>query len=228
MAVKVQHEGAESLMRQDIGNSLVICRALSALGVDMYVDQVSVLEEYRAVVPAEFDFVREKRLLDLIRESLKGNVPPGTSADGKPAAALPCPARVTLPDSIASHSCLKVLTETFVEGVGLSKLQRELDLHEASWDIAPPPFASPAEMTRVVTHLLEAFGHMIFTLGAPSPAPSPNANAQCQCAMKVSRCQLVALRFRRPSLAPVCLSALVASLYSASCLPSICLWVSSS
>lgn len=41
---------AQKLMRQDIGNSLVIARLLTRLKVDTFVDQVAALEEYRRVV----------------------------------------------------------------------------------------------------------------------------------------------------------------------------------
>lgn len=54
-----------------------------------------------------------------------------------------------------------------VQGTGLSKLQHQIELHEESWDLDPPPGASPAEMHNTVKELLEAFGHMIFDIGAP-------------------------------------------------------------
>jgi len=157
VAVKVQHEGMEALMRSDISNMLRVCELLERCRLDLNFDQVSILREYRTQVPLEFDFDRERGLLARIGAAI---------AVDCPESAVACPAPV------AGRCSRRVLTMEFMDGQPLSRLHAALEAARAAG--APvPPGASPAEMGTLVTRLLQSFGHQIFALGVFHSDPHP-------------------------------------------------------
>ena len=75
VAVKVQNPGSERLMRMDMKNMLAVSSFMDSLKVSLPFDHTSILKEYRAQVPLEFDFKREAQMLTLIGDAIHGKVP---------------------------------------------------------------------------------------------------------------------------------------------------------
>ena len=106
VVVKVQRQGMEKLMRQDMGNMLFFASFMHRLGFDLKIDQVSILREYQAQVPLEFDFVREARLVEIVGGSIRRD---------------PANALVEVPEVMPALSSEAVLTMSFLEGPSLNK-----------------------------------------------------------------------------------------------------------
>ena len=155
VAVKVQHDGMERVMRSDLLNMLRVSEFLQWAQFDLNFDQVSIIREYQVQVPLEFDFCRERRLLQAIGTEIE------KSTGG----------RVTSPRPVERLCSRRVLTMEFMDGVSFSALQRSLDAtHE---QLKPLAGTSPAEMAAMVTELLKSFGHQIFGLGVFHSDPHP-------------------------------------------------------
>jgi len=105
VVVKVQRQGMEKLMRQDMGNMLFFASFVHRLGFDLKIDQVSILREYQAQVPLEFDFVREARLIETVGSSIRRD---------------PANALVEVPEVMPALSSETVLTMSFLEGPSLN------------------------------------------------------------------------------------------------------------
>jgi aarF domain-containing kinase len=155
VAVKVQHDGMERVMRSDLLNMLRVSEFLQWAQFDLNFDQVSIIREYQVQVPLEFDFCRERRLLTAIGTEIEANTQ----------------GRVTSPRPVERLCSRRVLTMQFMDGVSFSALQRSMDAtHE---QLKPAAGTSPGEMTAMVTDLLRSFGHQIFTLGVFHSDPHP-------------------------------------------------------
>jgi len=154
IVVKVQHEGMERLMGGDLRNMRRVCELLEWAQFDLNFDQVSVMREYEEQVPLEFDFTRERAMLERIG---------GSSARHSSG-------RVSSPASVPHLCTRRVLTMEFMDGVPFSRLQQALDAPEPR---RLPPGASPAEMGAMLTDLLVAFGHQIFEEGVFHSDPHP-------------------------------------------------------
>lgn len=155
VAVKVQHDGMEGVMRSDLLNMLRVSEFLQWAQFDLNFDQVSIIREYQVQVPLEFDFHRERRLLQSIGTEIEA------STQG----------RVTSPRPVERLCSRRVLTMHFMDGVSFSALQRSMD---AAGQLAKPVAGtSPGEMTAMVTDLLKSFGHQIFSLGVFHSDPHP-------------------------------------------------------
>jgi len=155
VAVKVQHDGMERVMRSDLTNMLRVALFLERMKFDLNFDQVSVIREYQVQVPLEFDFCRERDLLQRIGADI------GVHTKGK----------VTCPRTVDKLCTRRVLTMEFMDGCSFSSLQRSLDAEHAQLKL--PPGAAPAEMAAMVTDLLRCYGHQIFTLGVFHSDPHP-------------------------------------------------------
>ena len=62
-------------MRMDMKNMLAVSTLMDSLKVSLPFDHTSILKEYRAQVPLEFDFKREAQMLTLIGDAIHGKVP---------------------------------------------------------------------------------------------------------------------------------------------------------
>jgi predicted unusual protein kinase regulating ubiquinone biosynthesis (AarF/ABC1/UbiB family) len=147
VVVKVQHVGMEALMRSDIANMLRVVDALEALNLDLNFDQKSILKEYQAQVPFEFDFLRERAALERITASI---------ANGCPTTRVRCPRAYPL------LSTKRVLTMQFMDGPAFSVLQRALEPRPDGSRRPPPPGCSPEDFSKMMRELLTAFGQQIF------------------------------------------------------------------
>ena len=112
VVVKVQRQGMEKLMRQDMGNMLFFAHFMHRLGFDLKIDQVSILREYQEQVPLEFDFKRESRLLDTVGCSIRRDL---------------ANASVVVPEFISELSSEKVLTMSFMEGPSLNQVVKLME-----------------------------------------------------------------------------------------------------
>ncbi|BAM82586.1 unknown kinase with aarF domain [Cyanidioschyzon merolae strain 10D] len=67
--LKVQYPGQERLCQKDFRNLRVLAQFLQAL--DLRIDLVSIVREYERLIPLEFDFEREARMMTVIRRNLR-------------------------------------------------------------------------------------------------------------------------------------------------------------
>ena len=113
VVVKVQRQGMEKLMRQDMGNMLFFAHFMHRLGFDLKIDQVSILREYQEQVPLEFDFKRESRMLDAVGCSIRRDL---------------ANASVVVPEFMPELSSEKVLTMSFMEGPSLNQVVKLMEI----------------------------------------------------------------------------------------------------
>ena len=59
VVIKVQRQGMEELMNRDMTDMLRVMQMLDDMGLDLKFDHLSILKEYKARVPDEFDFLKE-------------------------------------------------------------------------------------------------------------------------------------------------------------------------
>ena len=166
VAVKVQNPGSERLMRMDMKNMLAVSAFMDSLKVSLPFDHTSILKEYRAQVPLEFDFKREAQMLTLIGDAIHGKVPD-----------------VETPKAIPELCTARVVTMTFVEGESLGTIiQRALTASGTSSASGFSAKAAAAMKTSggvavdgaaLIGKLIETFGVQIFTLGKFHSDPHP-------------------------------------------------------
>ena len=166
VAVKVQNPGSERLMRMDMKNMLAVSTLMDSLKVSLPFDHTSILKEYRAQVPLEFDFKREAQMLTLIGDAIHGKVPD-----------------VETPKAIPELCTARVVTMTFVEGESLGTIiQRALTASGTSSASGFSAKAAAAMKTSggnavdgaaLIGKLIETFGVQIFTLGKFHSDPHP-------------------------------------------------------
>ena len=104
LAVKVLHKGVRELMERDLANMIWFAKLVQErLGLRFNVDQLSILREYREIVPAEFDFKSEVAYMERIGTRLRLS---SSEAAG----------RVVTPTAVPELCGGKVITMTFLEG----------------------------------------------------------------------------------------------------------------
>ena len=101
MAVKIQHQGVDQLMENDIGNLIKFSEGLERLNLKLNFDHLSVMREYKELVPQEFDFVREVKNLRRIAKCLKESR---------------INEHVVTPVALSQLCTEKVITMTFLQG----------------------------------------------------------------------------------------------------------------
>ena len=173
VAVKVQVPGSERLMRMDMKNMLAVSEFADAHGARLPFDHSSILKEYRAQVPLEFDFERESQMLTLIGAAIKGRVP-----------------EVTTPRAFEKLSSRRVLTMSFVDGEPLGDIIQRALRATADGPPGTPIGSSPGYHERVaagmqtkhgvsvdgnalVARLAESYGTQIFGIGKFHSDPHP-------------------------------------------------------
>eukprot|EP00873_Tetraselmis_striata_P036537 jgi/Tetstr1/456801/TSEL_043475.t1 len=70
VVVKIQHRGVERMMRSDLRNMRLFSELLELSPLDLGFDMLSLIREYQAIVPFEFDFVREGTMQALVKKHL--------------------------------------------------------------------------------------------------------------------------------------------------------------
>ena len=173
VAVKVQVPGSERLMRMDMKNMLAVSEFADNRGVRLPFDHTSILKEYRAQVPLEFDFHREASMLTVIGAAIKGRVPD-----------------VTTPKAYPNLSARRVLTMSFVEGEPLGDIIQRALRATAGGPPGSPISSSPGFHERaaagmqtkggvsvdgnaLVARLCESYGTQIFGIGKFHSDPHP-------------------------------------------------------
>ena len=173
VAVKVQVPGSERLMRMDMRNMLAVSEFADDRGVRLPFDHTSILKEYRAQVPLEFDFKRESLMLTVIGAAIKGRVPD-----------------VTTPRAFEKLSSRRVLTMSFVEGEPLGDIIQRALRATSGGPPGTPISSSPGYHERaaagmqtkngvsvdgnaLVARLAESYGTQIFGIGKFHSDPHP-------------------------------------------------------
>ena len=162
--VKVQRPDSERLMRLDMSNMLMISKLMESVHLHLPFDHISVLLEYQKQVcantskyvrridhqnlkiPREFDFTRERMMMELLGDSLRSKFK-----------------NVHIPVSLSSASSSKVITMTYMKGESLAKAiscRSLLDVDTGALSI----FAHS---------LVDIFGYQIFELGIFHSDPHP-------------------------------------------------------
>lgn len=99
MALKIQHSNIKNLMYIDLNNSENIAKFLKKLVI---YDVRPFIRELREVVPREFDFLREARLL----EAMKFRLSEDSELDS-----------IKVPRVLSELCTEKMLTMEFIEGI---------------------------------------------------------------------------------------------------------------
>ena len=120
IVLKIKRPGSENLMKLDMSNMLLVSKILDSLNIRLPFDHISVLLEYQNEVwvleehalivpnplmqiPKEFDFHRERTMMDLL----------GTSIRSK----FEC---INVPSSLPTASSNDIIAMTFMECCSLS------------------------------------------------------------------------------------------------------------
>uniref|UniRef100_A0A0E0JSE4 ABC1 atypical kinase-like domain-containing protein n=1 Tax=Oryza punctata TaxID=4537 RepID=A0A0E0JSE4_ORYPU len=140
VAVKVQHPGAEKLMMVDIRNMQAF--ALFLQKYDINFDLYSATKEMEKQICYEFDFVREAKAMERIREFLR-------VTNKKPPVIVP---RV-IPEMVSRE----VLVMEFIEGTPIMNLGNEM----AKRGIDPGGKIATMAKQKILTDLTLAYGQMI-------------------------------------------------------------------
>uniref|UniRef100_A0A0D3EXJ2 Protein kinase domain-containing protein n=1 Tax=Oryza barthii TaxID=65489 RepID=A0A0D3EXJ2_9ORYZ len=141
VAVKVQHPGAEKLMMVDIRNMQAF--ALFLQKYDINFDLYSATKEMEKQICYEFDFVREAKAMERIREFLR------VTNKKKPPVIVP---RV-IPEMVSRE----VLVMEFIEGTPIMNLGNEM----AKRGIDPGGKIATMAKQKILTDLTLAYGQMI-------------------------------------------------------------------
>ena len=166
LAVKVLHKGVRELMERDLANMIWFVELVQErLGLRFNVDQLSILREYREIVPAEFDFKSEVAYMERIGTRLRLS---SSEAAG----------RVVTPTAVPELCGGKVITMTFLEGPTFAQI---LDEQERMRDFSGGGDPEPAERLNLESFrpqellpcLLVAYGEQIFEEGVFHGDPHP-------------------------------------------------------
>ncbi|KAI5072552.1 hypothetical protein GOP47_0012658 [Adiantum capillus-veneris] len=137
IVVKVQHRGMETMMQSDLRNIVWLAKFLQGqLPVDLY----PIVKEIQNTIPLEFNFEREVRFMDAIKESMEANQLN----------------QIVCPSPHAEFCTKKLIVMQRIYGVPFTQI-----LHPSKGDSHP----RLGEALQAVRHLLEAYGQMIFLDG---------------------------------------------------------------
>ncbi|BAB90550.1 ABC transporter-like protein [Oryza sativa Japonica Group] len=160
VAVKVQHPGAEKLMMVDIRNMQAF--ALFLQKYDINFDLYSATKEMEKQICYEFDFVREAKAMERIREFLR------VTNKKKPPVIVP---RV-IPEMVSRE----VLVMEFIEGTPIMNLGNEM----AKRGIDPGGKIATMAKQKILTDLTLAYGQMILKDGFFHADPHPGNILICK------------------------------------------------
>ncbi|VAH82585.1 unnamed protein product [Triticum turgidum subsp. durum] len=152
VAVKVQHPGAEQLMMVDIRNMQAF--ALFLQKYDINFDLFSATKEMEKQICYEFDFVREARAMERIREFLR------VSNKKSP---------VVVPRVIPGMISREVLVMEFIQGTPIMNLSSEMSKR----GIDPAGKLAAMAKQKILTDLTLAYGQMILKDGFFHADPHP-------------------------------------------------------
>lgn len=152
VAVKVQHPGAEQLMMVDIRNMQAF--ALFLQKYDINFDLFSATKEMEKQICYEFDFVREARAMERIREFLR-------VSNKKPP--------VMVPRVIPGMVSREVLVMEFIQGTPIMNLSNEMSKR----GIDPAGKLAAMAKQKILTDLTLAYGQMILKDGFFHADPHP-------------------------------------------------------
>uniref|UniRef100_A0ACD5XER5 Uncharacterized protein n=1 Tax=Avena sativa TaxID=4498 RepID=A0ACD5XER5_AVESA len=159
VAVKVQHPGAERLMMVDIRNMQAF--ALFLQKYDINFDMFSATKEMEKQICYEFDFVREARAMERIREFLR-------VTNKKPP--------VMVPRVIPGMVTREVLVMEFIEGTPIMNLSNEMSKR----GIDPVGKLAAMAKQKILTNLTLAYGQMILKDGFFHADPHPGNILICK------------------------------------------------
>ncbi|KAM0925639.1 hypothetical protein ACQ4PT_004068 [Festuca glaucescens] len=159
VAVKVQHPGAERLMMVDIRNMQAF--ALFLQKYDINFDMFSATKEMEKQICYEFDFVREARAMERIREFLH-------VTNKKPP--------VMVPRVIPGMISREVLVMEFIEGTPIMNLGNEMSKR----GIDPGGKLAAMAKQKILTDLTLAYGQMILKDGFFHADPHPGNILICK------------------------------------------------
>ncbi|GJM92161.1 hypothetical protein PR202_ga08596 [Eleusine coracana subsp. coracana] len=152
VAVKVQHPGAEQLMMVDIRNMQAFAQFLQKYDINF--DLFSATKEMEKQICYEFDFVREARAMERIREFLR-------VSNKKPP--------VMVPRVIPGMVSREVLVMEFIEGTPILNLGHEI----AKRGIDPGGKVAARAKQKILSDLTLAYGQMILKDGFFHADPHP-------------------------------------------------------
>jgi len=152
MAVKIQHKGVDQLMENDIGNLIKFSEGMERLNLKLNFDHLSVMREYRELVPQEFDFAREVRNLRRIAKCFKQSR---------------ISEHVVTPVALSQLCTDKVITMTFLQGPTFSQIMKQhekvhQESNQSSSKAAAKIDTKGFDPKQLLTRLLEAYGQQIF------------------------------------------------------------------
>ncbi|TKW18287.2 hypothetical protein SEVIR_5G423900v4 [Setaria viridis] len=156
---QVQHPGAEHLMMVDIRNMQAM--ALFLQKYDINFDLFSATKEMEKQICYEFDFVREARAMERIREFLRLN-------NKKPP--------VMVPRVIPGMVCREVLVMEFVKGTPIMNLGNEM----AKRGVDPGSKIAAMAKQKILSDLTLAYGQMILKDGFFHADPHPGNILICK------------------------------------------------
>ncbi|KAL6613986.1 hypothetical protein ACP70R_036256 [Stipagrostis hirtigluma subsp. patula] len=159
VAVKVQHPGAERLMMVDIRNMQAF--ALFLQKYDINFDLYSATKEMEKQICYEFDFVREARAMERIREFLR-------LTNKKPP--------VMVPRVIPGMVSREVLVMEFIEGTPIMNLGNEM----AKRGVDPGGKVATMAKQKILSDLTLAYGQMILKDGFFHADPHPGNILICK------------------------------------------------
>uniref|UniRef100_A0A804QWV9 Protein kinase domain-containing protein n=1 Tax=Zea mays TaxID=4577 RepID=A0A804QWV9_MAIZE len=159
VAVKVQHPGAEQLMMVDIRNMQAM--ALFLQKHDLNFDLFSATKEMEKQICYEFDFVREARAMERIREFLR-------VTNKKPP--------VMVPRVIPGMVSREVLIMEFIKGTPIMNLGNEM----AKRGIDPGGKIAAMAKQKILSDLTLAYGQMILKDGFFHADPHPGNILICK------------------------------------------------
>ncbi|KAG0540612.1 hypothetical protein BDA96_03G423900 [Sorghum bicolor] len=159
VAVKVQHPGAEHLMMVDIRNMQAM--ALFLQKYDINFDLFSATKEMEKQICYEFDFVREARAMERIREFLR-------VTNKKPP--------VMVPRVIPGMVSREVLVMEFIKGTPIMNLGNEM----AKRGIDPGGKIAAMAKQKILSDLTLAYGQMILKDGFFHADPHPGNILICK------------------------------------------------
>ncbi|KAF8755797.1 hypothetical protein HU200_011269 [Digitaria exilis] len=159
VAVKVQHPGAEHLMMVDIRNMQAM--ALFLQKYDINFDLFSATKEMEKQICYEFDFVREARAMERIREFLR-------VTNKKPP--------VMVPRVIPGMVSREVLVMEFVKGTPIMNLGNEM----AKRGVDPGGKIAAMAKQKILSDLTLAYGQMILKDGFFHADPHPGNILICK------------------------------------------------
>ncbi|KAF6001247.1 hypothetical protein F1559_001782 [Cyanidiococcus yangmingshanensis] len=142
VVLKVQYPGQERLCQRDFRNLRLLARLLQAL--DLRFNLMAIIREYERLVPLEFDFEREARMMTVIRRNLRqANLAHV----------------ITVPEIVNDLVARRALVMTYIPGCNL------LDQEKIrSWDL---------DARTLLENVAAVFGQMILVDGIFHADPHP-------------------------------------------------------